>query len=260
MSVTDFIDILRHYHRKGIPMDELSARSISEVMSDAQGRRLQHSLFLGTPVDASVYQACVALRRHNHRFLPVVPPQPSEAGVLCIVSCYDVLQFLVNQFREQRRLFEDSVADLEIGTFGDKVVTVPRHTRLIEVLDLMEKRDIMAVPVVDEDERVLSLYSRSDVTFLAAARDTESVISNLDMTVGQLIELRAHTEGAGDGAAASTDPSPPTCSMHTSLQSLFELFFSSGFHMVVCVDEDHRCVGVVSVRDLITYFVQDDLA
>jgi 5'-AMP-activated protein kinase, regulatory gamma subunit len=102
LSVTDFIDILRHYHRRGIPMEELSARTISEVMVDKDGGRpLQHSTFLGTNATTDIYSAVSTMMTNKHRFLPVVPP--GETRVLSIVSYHDVLWFLVNHFREQVR-------------------------------------------------------------------------------------------------------------------------------------------------------------
>jgi CBS-domain-containing membrane protein len=103
MSVTDFIDILRHYHRRGIPMDELSARTISEVMSDSEGGRpLQHSIFLGTNATTDIFTAIQAMIREKHRFLPIIPP--GETRVLSILSYHDVLRFLVDHFREQVQL------------------------------------------------------------------------------------------------------------------------------------------------------------
>lgn len=60
LSVTDFIDILRQCNRRGIPMDELSARTIAEVMADVECRKFQHSTFLGTHPHGRVFCACVA--------------------------------------------------------------------------------------------------------------------------------------------------------------------------------------------------------
>jgi len=245
LSVTDFIDILRHNNRRGIPMDELSARTIGEVISDADGRRMQHSDFIGTDVNTSILQACARLQERAHRFLPVVPPD--EARVLAITSYYEVLRYLVDNFREQRRLFEDSILDLNIGTFGADVLTVRKTAVLSEVLDAMQARDVSAVPVVDESDRVVGLYSRSDITFLATATDADSVLSNLQLSLQQILDQK------------SADEAPPrerleTCSVHASLQSIFERFAEVGFHRLVCVDEEGHCVGIVSARDLILYF------
>lgn len=244
LSVTDFIDILRHYHRRGIPMDELSARNIGEVISDVDGRRMQHSDFLGTDVSTSIHQACTVLRARHHRFLPVIPPDGTR--VLAIASYYEVLRYLVDNFREQRRLFDDSIADLGIGTFGEEVLTVRKTAVLSDVLDAMEARDVSAVPVVDESDRVVGLYSRSDITFLATATDADSVLSNLRVTLQQILEQKPTEDVPRDRLE--------TCSVHASLQSIFERFAEVGFHRLVCVDDERRCLGIVSARDLILYF------
>jgi peptide chain release factor subunit 3/5'-AMP-activated protein kinase regulatory gamma subunit len=48
-------------------------------------------------------------------------------------------EYLVNTFREERRLFEQSIYELGIGVFGN-VVTMTQTSRLIDVLELMEAR------------------------------------------------------------------------------------------------------------------------
>jgi hypothetical protein len=48
-------------------------------------------------------------------------------------------EYLVNTFREERRLFDQSVYELGIGVFGT-VVTMPQTSRLIDVLEVMERR------------------------------------------------------------------------------------------------------------------------
>lgn len=248
MSVTDFIDILRHYHRRGIAMDDLSARTIGEVMLDEEGRRLQHSVFHGTSADTQVLSSVQLLMQHNHRFLPIMPP--NEARVLSVMSFYDVLNFLVSEFREQRKLFEDSVFDLGIGTYGDACLSVPSTARLVDVLDILESADISAIPVVDEEGRVVDLYSRSDITFLATATDAASVINNLGMSIQQVLDARQ--------AEVDIKDRLHTCSVRASLQSVFELFAEIGFKRLVAVDDvTGRCLGVVTARDLITYFCKE---
>lgn len=246
LSVTDFIDILRHYHRRGIPMDELSARTIGEVMSDADGRRMQHSVFLGTTVDSDIFSCVNLMQLNRHRFLPVVPP--GESRVTAVVSYYDILRYLVGQFREQRRLFEDSVFDLGIGTWGEACLTAPQGAKLVDVLDTLERADVSAIPVVDAFGKVVGIYSRSDITFLATATDAESVIANLDLTIGQLAELSS-------GDAVASRERLHTCSPRASLQSVFELFADISFQRLVAVDDaTGKCVGVITARDLVSYF------
>jgi hypothetical protein len=51
---------------------------------------------------------------------------------------------------------------------------------VLQVLDLLELHGIGAVPIVNEQGRVVNIYSRSDITFLATAADPDSVLNNLD--------------------------------------------------------------------------------
>ena len=248
MTVTDFIDILRHYHQRGISMEELASQSISHVLADPQeGKRMQHLNFVSVDINSTLYNACNTLHTCVLRFLPVLSPD-SGGGVLAVISHIDVLNFLVAQFREQRRLFEHSVLDLRIGTF-ENLITVPHTTPLRNVLHVLEQHDISAVPVVDDRGKVANVYCRSDITFLATATDAESVISNLDMAVADVLSQQK-AEGMSERLH--------TCSPETSLQSIFELFAEVKFRRVVVVDAEQHCAGIISVRDLISHFVSTD--
>jgi len=63
----------------------------------------------------------------NRDFLPVV--LPGDARVLGIVTYTTILEYLVMHFREQRRLFDDSIYDLKIGTYTDVVTVQVRGKR-----------------------------------------------------------------------------------------------------------------------------------
>lgn len=51
-------------------------------------------------------------------------------------------------------------------------------------------RNISAVPIVDEEGRVIDLYHRFDVTFIALAGDAEQTMSNLNMRLSDLLGER----------------------------------------------------------------------
>mmetsp|Transcript_29075 Transcript_29075/g.65055 ORF Transcript_29075/g.65055 Transcript_29075/m.65055 type:complete len:112 (+) Transcript_29075:863-1198(+) len=106
---------------------------------------------------------------------------------------------------------------------------------------------ISGVPVVDGNGRVVDVYSRSDITFLAAATDAESVITNLDLTIQQVLSSEQRQAPAEKDKLHTVNP-------RASLQAIFELFADVGFQRVVACDEAGRCLGVVTARDLIDYF------
>ena len=53
-----------------------------------------------------------------------------------------------------------------------------------------DHRNISAVPIVDEEGRVIDLYHRFDVTFIALAGDAEQTMSNLNMCLSDLLPQR----------------------------------------------------------------------
>lgn len=65
-------------------------------------------------------------------------------------------------------------------------------------------RNISAVPIVDDDQRVIDLYHRFDVTFIALAGDAEQTMSNLNMRLSDLL-------GERRGEATRLSGSLPRC-------------------------------------------------
>jgi len=266
LTVTDFIDVLRYYRETGADVLTLASRSIADILADegilstvlkknpprgyasANGERTgedQHSSFLSVDADANLDRACHLMNDKTIDFLPVM--LPSDMRVLATVTYTCVLEHLVSNFREQRRLFDDTICDLGIGTYGDAVVVAYPHQRLHEVLHTLHLHGLSAVPVVDENsKKIRGVYSRSDITFLTKASDAEDAVSNLNLTLEVLM------------AQQRTDVTTPdalhTCSTRHTLQFVFEYFAQWKFNRLICVDEDERVVGVVSARDLVAYF------
>ena len=246
LTVSDFISILLHYSTSAsASMSDLSSRTIKDVIRDVElNKLLRHSSFVGAHTTADLHQCCSLMDATSLDYLPII--LPADARVLSTITYTTVLEYLVTQFREQRRLFDDSIYDLGIGTY-ENVITVTPQIILSEVLTLMEKHNLSVVPVLDEQNRVVTVYSRSDITFLATATDADSAVSNLQLSLGDILSQQR------------TDVSTPDrlykCSPHQTLQSIFEMFASVRFNRLVCVDEEGRCVGIVSARDIVKYFI-----
>lgn len=267
MTITDFVDILRHYHdkhgRTGAAIEVLASRSISQVLNDADAStHFKHATEaltlpqLGQPrtpdqlksysgliaVDSngSLYDACNTMRANKRRFLPIVMPE--DCGVLAVVTHADILEYFVATFREERRLFDQSIRELGIGTF-EHVITVSGTTPLSDVLELLSQNDLSSLPVIDRASSVVALYGRADITFLATATDADSVVVNLNSSIEDVLRQRRSEEPLH------------ICPQYATLQFVFELFADVKFRRLVCVDDNRRPVGIVSVRDLLGYFL-----
>eukprot|EP01084_Bolivina_argentea_P080248 145403_1 len=248
MTVTDYIDILRQCTHRVVTVEQLAFRTIAEVLSQPEGRRLKQEDFAFVTADSTLEIASAIFHDHKIKFLPVVVP--GENSVLAIISHLEVIEFLVNTFREKRKgFFQSSVIELRIGVF-DNIITMQQGAKLSEVLELLELYNIGAVPVLDEQGKVIDMYSRSDFTFLATASTPKAILQNLDCKLSDILKEAGSTpfrEGR------NRDPLI-TCSPQDSLQTIFEIFSRTKFRRIVCVDVDGRCRGLISVSDLLRYF------
>lgn len=261
LTVTDFIDILRYYRQTQTDSSTLASRSIGDILNDTSittMMRVQpdgtssvpphHKGFLSADAKTTLKQACLLLHHHSLDFLPILMPE--DMRVLAIVTYTNILEHLVTHFREQRRLFDDTIYDLGIGTYHDKLITATPTQTLSEALDLLQQHSLSTLPVVDSATRkLLGVYSRSDITFLAPASDAQDAMANLDLTLENIL-----SQGRTD---VTTPDALHTCTAGHTLQSIFEYFAQLRFNRLYVVDEQECLVGVVSARDLVAYFLAE---
>mmetsp|Transcript_19141 Transcript_19141/g.21886 ORF Transcript_19141/g.21886 Transcript_19141/m.21886 type:complete len:346 (-) Transcript_19141:342-1379(-) len=259
LTVTDFVDILLHYRANGLDVATLATRSIAEIVNDpallasspssssSSSSGLKRQFFHSADTSTSLKQACLMLHKNSMDFLPIMFPE--DMRVLATITYTNILEHLVTHFREQRRLFDDTIYDLDIGTYHDRLVTVSPSQKLADALNLLHEHNLSALPIVtDDDERkIIGVYSRSDITFLATASDAEDAIANLDLTIEQIM--------AQQRKDMTTPDALQTCSKSHSLQSIFEYFAQLRFNRLFIVDEKDCVVGVVSAKDLVVYFL-----
>lgn len=246
LTVTDFIDILLHYRQTNKDVSNLAIRSIQEIMNDIPDMELQ--AFRSLDSDCTLHQACEQLVSLGDNFLPIVMAQ--DMRVLACITFTNILEHLVTHFREQRRLFDESIQDLRIGTYGDQVARVTRQQNLAEALSLMKTHKLGALPVVDENTgKVIGVYSHSDITFLTKATDAQDAVRNLELPLGDVLQQARQDVTTPDALF--------TCSPSHTLQSIFESFAQMRFNRLYVVDAEERLLGVVSARDLVQYFLQE---
>jgi len=280
LKVTDFIDILRHFKRTNGDVSTLATRSIADMIRDPSISAAVNLAFGFPSADSStsLKQACKLLLAHSSckpntglmdaadaidgvgvatdgnriktrlDFLPIVMPE--DMRVLACITYTNILEHLVTHFRESRRLFDDSIYELKIGSYHEKLVKVGPEESLARALELMHDHELSALPVIDlTSGRLVGVYSRSDITFLTRATDAEDAVANLEMTLSEVLEQQR--------TDVTTPDAMHSCSTAHTLQSIFEYFAQLRFNRLFVVDETERLVGVVSAKDLVEYFMID---
>ncbi|WAQ94582.1 AAKG2-like protein [Mya arenaria] len=210
----------------GTKMDELEEHNIEkwrEVLKDKQRP------FVCIDPDASLFEAIRTLiHNHVHR-LPVVDRNTGNA--IYILTHKRILRFL----------YLYTIKELEIGTY-DKVITARRDTTVYEALNLFVMNRISALPVLDDDQKVVDIYAKFDVINLAA----EKTYNNLDITIEQALQ---HRKGAKwfEGVVK--------CKETDSLKTVVDKIVKAEVHRLVIVDEEGHVSGIISLSDLLNHLI-----
>ena len=250
LTVTDFIDILRYFRtvtsssstqesttnttttNSPKRVGDLAVWSIADILQNAQAHgALQVRPFGAAESTCSLHRACLQLLQSGQDYLPIMYTQ--DMRVLACLTYTHILEHLVTHFREQRRLFDDSITDLGIGTYGSQLVTATPNQTLAQALELMAQHGLSALPVVehlaDGSRVIVGAYSRSDITFLTKAKDADDAMSNLNLTLAHVLEQTRHD--------VTTPDALRTCSPSHTLQAIFESFAQVRFHRLYVVQE-----------------------
>mmetsp|Transcript_17012 Transcript_17012/g.27537 ORF Transcript_17012/g.27537 Transcript_17012/m.27537 type:complete len:449 (+) Transcript_17012:770-2116(+) len=206
--------------------------------------------------DDSLYDACKRLKENNIHWLPIV--DIGEQTCLGVVTHLAVLQYLVNEFCEARKLFEQPIAQLQIGTFASsekEIITATLSTKVWKILDLLSVNHISCVPIVNKSGKPIAVYSRTNVIDLVSHNSVEN---SLDLSIGSLV----FGENFVEGDESDVDTMIPdrlrmhTCEVTYTLQRVFQKFAEVRVHRLLYVDEEGHLKGIVSLSDLLSYFLE----
>ena len=250
MTVSDYIHALRIWRAQRLPSTELTSKSISEMMLAAP-LVFRHAGFQAIDADDSVLQMCSLLMRSDSDYVPVVD---SESGSLVSILGYLDIVHLLNQAAQQHpNLFALTIAQTNIGTFST-VVSAPKTAKLFEVLDTLESKNMSGMPVVDENNKIVGFYHRSDVSFIIKASDPDVVLSNLNnFSVADSLALREQLLQTGE--IMSTFQGLVVCRLGDKLGTVLNSMTRARSNRVVVVDENLHCIGVISIKDIIRYYL-----
>ncbi|KRZ66907.1 5'-AMP-activated protein kinase subunit gamma-1 [Trichinella papuae] len=239
LTITDFIRILQKYYKSG----EENIKELEEHRIFTWREELRDSGFLAplctVDATASLLDAVNILCNKKVHRLPVI--DPCSGNILYILTHKRILKFLFLFMPDlpMPKFMKKSPKELGIGTWSN-IHTVTKVTPLIEVLRKLLELRVSALPVVDEDDRVIDIYSKFDVINLAA----EKAYNNLDITVQDSLKHRtAWFEGVHN------------CKVTDSLSTYVDTLVRSEVHRLVAIDNDGRVQGVVSLSDILLFIV-----
>ncbi len=110
----------------------------------------------------------------------------------------------------QPAFLHQSIFDLGVGSFNGvnkTIETIHTSTPIIEALNKFVATRVSALPVVDDNKKLVNIYSKFDVIDLAA----EKTYTNLNITVNEALQYR---KNRFDGVAS--------CMKHETLGAIME--------------------------------------
>lgn len=237
LTITDFILILQKYYREpNAKIEELEEHKL-ETWREVLKEYNRPFIFL-KPED-TLFDAIKVLCSNKVHRLPII--DPITGNVVCIVTHKRILRFLYLFIYDmpQPDFLNKSISELKIGTF-ENIKTITKETALTEALNIFVATRVSALPVVDENKRIVNIYSKFDVIDLAA----EKTYNNLDVTV---IEALQYRKSRFDGVAS--------CTKDELLGTIMERIVKKEVHRLVIVDEENRVTGIISLSDILKFVI-----
>jgi len=263
LTATDLIEVMQCIYSNGGDQAVTSELIMASLRRWKEISKSQHNSLAVADAEGSLFDACCSLRDNQIRRLPILCFKSNM--VLHVMTHSSVLRFVHNHVRQNgysskprdmsdnvalvaprsddilAALFDMTLGQLEIGTFRG-IETTTYDTRIVDVLQALASRRISALPVVSKEGVVLDVYSRSDLPHLSQSLRSLS----LDITVHEALNHH-HLIGA----------KVETCRRIDTLRQIFEKFDSTGKHRLYCVNDSGVLEGVVTLSDVMGYFLSD---
>ncbi|XP_065110244.1 5'-AMP-activated protein kinase subunit gamma-1 isoform X2 [Paramisgurnus dabryanus] len=243
LTITDFINILHRYYKSPlVQIYELEEHKIETWRGDSfQNVYLQYHKqnLISISPNASLFDAVYSLLKHKIHRLPVIDPE--SGNVLHILTHKRILKFLYlfGPTIPKPYFLQKKIKDAGIGTFRD-IATVQQTATVYDALSVFVDRRVSALPVVDENGRVVALYSRFDVINLAA----QKTYNNLSMSMQEALRRRrCYVEGV------------IKCYPDETLETVIDRIVKAEVHRLVLVDRNDVVRGIISLSDLLQAIV-----
>ncbi|ESN98500.1 hypothetical protein HELRODRAFT_192960 [Helobdella robusta] len=135
----------------------------------------------------------------------------------------------------------EPIRSMGVGTYDmDRIITIQRSTLLLDALKLLNEHHISAIPVVDDDRKLLDIFTKEDVMNLIFS----DLATQMSTPIGDIVrEQRERFEGLF------------LCNDSDQLITVIEYFIVSKVHRLLIVDQDKTLLGVVSLSDVVNFMV-----
>ncbi|XP_014501910.1 sucrose nonfermenting 4-like protein [Vigna radiata var. radiata] len=275
LSALDFILILRELgnHGSNLTEEELETHSISawkegksylNRQNNGHGAVFSRRFIHSGPYD-NLKDIAVKILQKEVSTVPVIHCSSEHASfpqLLHLASLSGILKCICRYFRHcssSLPALQFPICAIPVGTWVPKIGESNRRplamlrptASLASALNLLVQAQVSSIPIVDDNDSLLDIYCRSDITALAKNRAYTHI--NLDeMTVHQALQL-------GQDAYSPYELRSQRCQMclrSDSLHKVMERLANPGVRRLVIVEAGSKRVeGIVSLSDIFKFFL-----
>ncbi|KAL8121594.1 sucrose nonfermenting 4-like protein [Apium graveolens] len=275
LSALDFILIMRELgdHRSNLTEEELETHTISawkQAKFFLNRQTNEHcsefpSQLVQAGPDENLKDVALKILQNGVATVPIIHSSSEEGlypQLLYLASLSEILKCLCRYFRNSSGLLpilQLPICAIPLGTWVPKIgepnlrplAMLRPSSSLNAALNLLVQAQVSSVPIVDDNDSLLDVYSRSDITSLA--KDKVYTHINLqEITIHQALQL-------GQEPYSPFGSSSQRCHMclrSDSLHKVMERLATPGVRRLIIVEAGSKRVeGIISLSDVVRFLV-----
>ncbi|KAI9123180.1 hypothetical protein K1719_006069 [Acacia pycnantha] len=275
LSALDFILILRELgnHGSNLTEEELETHTISawkegksylSRQNNGPGAAFSRRFVSAGPYD-NLKDVSLKILQNGVSTVPIIHSYSEDGSfsqLLHLASLSGILKCICRYFRHCANtlpILQLPICAIPVGTWVPKIGESNRQplamlrpsASLASALNLLVQAQVSSIPIVDDNDSLLDIYCRSDIT--ALAKDRAYTHINLDeMTVHQALQL-------GQDSYQPYELRSQRCQMclrSDSLHKVMERLANPGVRRLVIVEAGSKRVeGIVSLTDIFKFLL-----
>ncbi|KAI8002834.1 Sucrose nonfermenting 4-like protein [Camellia lanceoleosa] len=275
LSALDFIMIIRELgsHGSNLMEEELETHTISAWKDaksylsrqiDGNGRLFPRQLVHAGP-DENLKDVALKILQNNVATVPVIHSSSGDTSIpqlLHLASLSGILKCICRYFKHSSGtlpMLQLPICAIPLGTWVLGIGETNRRplamlrpsSSLGLALSLLVQAQVSSIPIVDDNDSLLNVYSRSDIT--ALAKDKIYTHINLEeMTVNQALQL-------GQEPYSPYGSSSQRCQMclrSDPLHKVIERLANPGVRRLIVVEAGSKRVeGIITVGDIFRFLL-----
>ncbi|XP_068327256.1 sucrose nonfermenting 4-like protein isoform X1 [Pyrus communis] len=275
ISALDFILILRELGNNGsnLTEEELETHTIAAWKEgkaylngqvDGHGRAVPRQLVHAGPYD-NMKDVVLKILQNGFATVPIIHSSSEDGSfpqLLHLASLSGILKCVCRYFRHSSSslpILRAPICALNVGTWVPEIgesnhrplAMLRPSASLSAALNLLVQAQVSSIPIVDDNNSLLEIYCRSDITALAKDRAYAGINLN-EMSIQQALQL-------GQDSFSLYEPRGQRCQMclrSDSLHKVMERLANPGVRRLVIVEAGSKRVeGIVSLSDVFKFLI-----